>query len=356
MPISIARMHKKIVVKLGSSIIAPQGKLNEAMVKNIARDIVALEKKGIRTILVSSGAIACGLNTLKYKTRPQDIATLMALASLGQVMLMNVYSRQFAAYRKTCGQVLLTWDDFSERKRYLNARHTIERLLKLGVIPIINENDAVASEEIKFGDNDMLSALVSDLIGAQCLIILSNVEGLLRQNTLIPVVEKIDTGVMSLARKEDSIFTAGGMVTKLEAAKVSTSAGIKTVIAHGNTKGVISKIMSGEDVGTMFLPQKTITKAKKRWIAFSKRVKGKVYIDEGAKQAILERGKSLLACGIIKVEGKFQKHDAVEILDQRGTSVGCGLIEYTSHELENVKVRRFEREIIHRDNFVKKEE
>jgi glutamate 5-kinase len=185
---------------------------------------------------------------------------------------------------------------------------------------------------------------------------LSNVEGLLKENTLIPVVEKIDTRVMGLAKKEDSIFTSGGMVTKLEAAKVATKAGIKTVIAHGNVKGAVSKIMSGQELGTLFLPQKTITKAKKRWIAFSKKAKGKVYIDQGATQAILERGKSLLACGIIKVEGKFEKHDAVEIVDQKGNNIGCGLSEYSSHELEDTKARCFEREIIHRDNFVKKEE
>jgi glutamate 5-kinase len=345
----------RIVVKIGSSVIAPEGKINQKVIRNFARDCAKLDKEGIKTILVSSGAIACGLNQLGYKKRPQDVYSLMALASLGQVILMNVYGQAFRSYGKTCGQVLLTWDDFNLRQRYLNARHTIERLLGLGVIPIINENDAVSYQEIKFGDNDRLSALVSDLVGAKLLIILSDVEGLTQEKKVIEVVEKIDAHIMSLAKKEDSAFTTGGMVTKLEAAKIATRAGIKVVIANGNLRGVISKVVKGQNLGTTFLPRKEVEKAKKRWIAFSKKIKGRIYIDEGAKEAILYRGKSLLSCGVLKVEGDFSRSDAVEVLDSQGKIIGCGLVEYNSFELTEVKRKRYEREIIHRDNFVKRE-
>lgn len=348
-------VYKKIVVKVGSSVIAPGGKINSTRVKNIIDAIVDLDKRGVKTVLVSSGAIACGLALLEYKKRPQEIHSLMALASLGQVLLMGVYNQKLKKHKKLCGQVLLTWDDFNERKRYLNARCTIEKLWKLGVIPIINENDAISSDEIKFGDNDKLSALVGDLIGANLLCILSNVQGVFSHGTLINVVEHIDSSIIQCARREKSEFTTGGMVTKIEAAKIATQAGITTVIANGKIKGIITKIVEGKHLGTVFLPHKALTRAKKRWIAFGKKVRGRIYVDKGAKEALMERGKSLLACGIIKVEGQFLKHDAVEVVDAGGYQVGRGLIEYASADLIGARTKYFEREVIHRNNFVKSE-
>jgi len=345
---------KKIVIKIGSSVIAPQGKLKIRVMRNILEEVVKLEDKGIKSIIVSSGAIVCGVNRLKEEKK-KDIHSLQAYASLGQVILMEHYSKILKKYNKTCAQILLTWDDFNDRRRFLNAQSTINRLLKWGVIPIINENDTVSYEEIKLGDNDKLSALVSDLIRADLLIILSDVEGLFSPQGLVRKIEKIDNKVISWARKEEKEFRRGGMITKLEAAKIATSSGIKTIIANGRKKNIITNIIEGKEEGTTFLPLSKVEKAKKRWIAFSKKVKGKIFIDEGAKKALIEKGKSLLSCGIIKVEGEFLRKDAVHVVDSCGSLVGVGLVEYSSDELKD-KTKKFEREVIHRDNFVKKEE
>ncbi|UCG35670.1 MAG: glutamate 5-kinase [Candidatus Omnitrophota bacterium] len=344
---------KKIVVKIGSSVIAPKGKIDANLLGRIVRDALKVEKKGYRVVFVSSGAIACGLNMLKFRRKPHDTHSLMAIASLGQIALMDTYAEKLKKHKRRTAQILLTWDDFDNRKRFVNARQTIDKLLSMGVVAVINENDAVSSEEIRFGDNDRLSALVGDLIGAQELIMLSDVEGLLEGNKLVKQVSCIDNKVFSLARKEDKMYTAGGMFTKLEAAKIATSSGIKTVIASGRAKEVISRIVAGEALGTCFLPVEEVGKARKRWIAFSKKIKGKIYIDEGAKEAIVNKGKSLLSVGIIKIEGQFGKGDGVQVLDEEANILGCGITHYSSDELRDLKGKRFEKEIIHRDNFVK---
>jgi len=347
---------KKIVVKIGSSVIASQGRLDTKIVENIVKDILETEKNGYKVILVTSGAIACGLNKLGYKNKPKDTTSLMAISSLGQIILMDIYAKKFKKYKKLCAQILLTWDDFDDRKRFLNACNTINKLLNLGIIPIINENDAVSFEEIKLGDNDRLSSLVADLIRAQVLIILSDIDGLMERGKLIERVEEINTKISHLAKKGSKYFTTGGMITKLEAAKIATSSGIKTVIANGGVKSIILRILKGEKIGTLFLPKQKIEQARKRWIAFGKKIKGKIYIDDGAKEAILNKGKSLLGVGIIKIEGDFKKRDAVEILDKNGELCGRGLINYSSEELVNFKEKKFEKEIIHRNDFVKNQE
>jgi len=347
---------KKVVVKIGSSILAPQGKIDTKFVRDFIKDVIAVEKDGRKVIIVSSGAIACGLSKLHYKKKPQDLNSLMALASLGQIVLMEIYTEHFKHYRKMCAQVLLTWDDFNNRIRYLNAKGTINKLLELNITPIINENDTVASDEIKFGDNDRLSALVSDLVGAEMLIILSDIEGLLAPSGLIKEVENIDRRIIRLAKREDKVFTSGGMVTKLEAAKIATLSGIKTVIANGKVDSVVSRIIKGEHLGTVFIPKKDIEKARKRWIAFGRKKKGKIFIDEGAKDALISHKKSLLAVGITEVEGSFLKGDTVEVVDREGNIVGCGIVSYPSEELKKLKGKKLLREVIHRDNFVKEED
>lgn len=344
---------KKIVVKIGSSIIAPSGKLEDSLVDNLVRDILEAESLGYKIVLVSSGAIACGANKLGLKKKPADTHLLMALASLGQIILMNAYSEEFEKYEKSCAQILLTWDDFDIHNRFLNARNTINKLLFLGVIPIINENDAVSSDEIKFGDNDRLSALAADLIGAEKLIILSDVEGLLKDGQVVECVYKLDQSIFNLVKSKNKNFTAGGMTTKLEAAKIVTSAGIEMVIASGRENFVISKIAKGERIGTTFLPSTKIRQARKRWIAFSKKVKGRIYIDDGAKEAVINKGKSLLCVGIIKTEGNFKQKDSVQVADKEGNVLGCGLVNYSSEELIDCRGKKFPKEIIHRDNFVK---
>jgi len=342
---------KKIVVKIGSSVIAPAGKLDSALIGRIVKDIFQCRKQGFGVVLVSSGAIACGLNALGHRKKPADIHSLMAFSSLGQIRLMDIYAEKFKKHKNFCAQILLTWDNFDDRKKFLNARYTINKLLDMGVVPIINENDAVAFEEIRFGDNDRLAALTADLIGAQALIVLSDVEGLLDEGRLVKTVSSIDTGILRMVKKEGKALTAGGMSAKLEAAKIAVSSGIKTVIASGRVKSVISSIMSGKQIGTAFLPSAKITKAKKRWIAFSKKIKGRIYIDEGAQQALINKGKSLLCVGIVKVEGDFKKKDAVEVCGAKGDILGCGLIGYSCEELKEHKSKKFGKPAVHRDDF-----
>lgn len=343
---------KKIVVKIGSSVIAAQGKLDSGLISRLVKDILLVERKGYKVVLVSSGAIACGLNQLKLKKKPKSMHTLMAISSLGQIILMDVFNAKFKKHKRTCAQVLLTWDDFDNRQRFMNIRKTIEELLILGAIPIINENDVVSHEEIGIGDNDRLSAFVADLIGAEQLIILSDIEGLLDGERLVKEVTQINDKIKALVKKQDKTHTKGGMDTKLEAATKANLSGIRTIIANGRKKEVISRIIKGDDIGTLFLPSQKIEKSRKRWID-SKQIKGKVTIDDGAKEALLNKGKSLLGVGITEVTSGFNKGDAVIVVDSQENVVGCGLVNYSSDDFKNTKTKRFEKEVIHRDNFVK---
>ena len=343
---------KKIIVKIGSSVIAPKGKLDSDLVSRLLKDIISIEREGYKVILVSSGAIACGLNQLKLNKKPKDMHTLMAISSLGQIALMDAFNAEFKKHKRICAQVLLTWDDFDNRKRFVNIRKTIEKLLTIGAIPIINENDVVSHEEIGIGDNDRLSAFVADLIGAEQLIILSDIEGLLDGERLVKEVAQIDDKIRALVKKQDKTYTKGGMDTKLEAATKANLSGIKTIIANGRKKGVISRIVKGDGIGTLFLPSQKIEKSRKRWID-SKQIKGVVTIDDGAKNALLNEGRSLLGVGIRKVTSGFNKGDAVVVVDSQGETVGCGLVNYSSDDFNKAKTKRFEKEVIHRDNFVK---
>jgi glutamate 5-kinase len=342
---------KKIVVKIGSSVIAPKGKLDSKLISALIKDIFAAQKKGYKIVLVSSGAIACGLNELGYKRKPQDTHSLMAISSFGQIFLMDAFNSKVKKHKKRCAQVLLTWDDFADRKRSMNMKKTIDRLLDMDILPIVNENDAVSSEEIGLGDNDRLSAGLADFIGAEQLIMLSDVEGLLDGDKLINEVACINSDITALAKKEDRTHTSGGMIIKLKAANIASLCGIKTVIAYGRKANVVSRIIMGERIGTLFLSAKKVDKARKRWIAFMEnKIKGAVVIDDGAKEALLNRGKSLLAVGIVKVEGDFRRDDAVSVVDSKGVTLGWGLTNYNSEELKEVKQKKFTKEVIHRDN------
>lgn len=347
---------RKIVVKVGSSVIAPSGKLDHKLIASIVSDIIETEKLGYKIILVSSGAIACGADKLGLKMRPQDAHSLMALASLGQIVLMDAYQTAFRKHDKLCAQILLTHDDFEDRKRFLNARATLDKLLNMNVVPVINENDAISNEEIKFGDNDKLASLVNLLVGAEKIIILSDVKGLLDEKGEVKTsVEKIDSKIYGLVKSKTGQFTSGGMITKLRAAEIASQTGTNLYIAYGGEAGVINSIAKGEQRGTCILPAAKIEKSRKRWIALSKKIKGKIWIDDGAKEAILNKGKSLLCVGIIKTEHEFKKGDSVEVLDANGNILGCGLAHYSSHELVDCRGKKFAKEAIHRDNFVRKE-
>ena len=350
--------YKRIVVKIGSSLFYNAGNtLDLGILASICDQIKDLVKEGKQVVIVSSGAIALGMNILGLKDRPKGLAQLQAAASVGQNELMNLYCRSlgkgwFAA------QVLLTWDDFDDRQRYKNAKQTLLALLEQrkhnvqGIVPIINENDTVSTDEIKFGDNDQLSARVAALLCADLLIMLSDVDGLMdTEKKVIGVVDSINSRVKGLAEPSSRKTSVGGMITKIDAAKIAVDSGITCVIANGNRKDIISLVTKEpQRYGTMFLPKKAL-RERKRWIAFGTKPKGKVIVDEGAKRALLNN-KSLLAVGITGVEGVFAAGDTVCVSDTGRTEIARGKISVSSKTLEKVKGCRYDKEIIHRDNIV----
>jgi len=343
---------KRIVIKIGSSVIAPQGQINEAFFHRFIGDVDSVLKKHIQVIVVSSGAIASGVKTAGLSSRPSKLDDLQALASVGQIVLMNHFLKAFGSHERICAQLLLTWEDFEERDRYLNVKATLLTLLKRGIVPVINENDAVSTDEIKFGDNDKLSALVANLVEADMLIILSDVEGLFSGDRLVREVHDIDReAIPHLKPHQDRSLTKGGMQSKLDAARITTAAGIPTVIASGLTKGIVSRIVAGEEpAGTVFCARARNAGARKRWIVFGKKERGRLAIDEGAEYAIVHKGKSLLLPGIRSVEGSFHKGDAVTLLNQQGECIAKGIVCYSA---EQIRARQgVKDEVIHRDSLV----
>ncbi len=346
------RKYKRIVIKIGSSLFhSDNEKLDADLIHGFTSQVSALVKNGGEVILVSSGAIAIGMAMLKLNKRPKELSSLQAVAAIGQHELMNAYSRFFKAESLNCAQLLLTWEDFSNRTRYLNAKNTINTLLKLKSIPVINENDTVSTDEIKFGDNDRLSALVSTMVGADILIMLSDVDGLMdKDKKVIRIVEKITPAIKSLACPSNKKACVGGMVTKIEAARISIDAGIPCVIANGRKKDIMKTIIGSPlDSGTVFLPKGEILDAKKRWMAFSTKPKGYILVDEGAKKALMNK-KSLLAVGVLSCSGSFSAGDIVCICDSKSVEFGRGKADVSSRELEKAKGSRFNKEIIHCNN------
>lgn len=343
---------KRIVIKIGSSILAPQGKVDKDFLKSITSQVARIVSVSKEVCLVSSGAIICGAEKLGIKMLPSKINELQAMAAVGQGILMEKYRELFSRYKILCGQILLTWDDFQTRHRYINAKETILSLFRKKVVPIVNENDTVSTQEICFGDNDRLSALVAGLISADILIILSDVEGFYFKGKLLREIDKIVEELFEEARGKKACFTKGGMSSKLEAMQIVNEFGIRGVIAHGRKRDVLLRIIiNKEAVGTNFLPKGRLP-ARKRWIAYSRKVQGRLIIDAGASEAIRKRGSSLLSQGIIRVEGNFAEKDTVELLNEEGKSLGWGLVEYSSQALKKNLGRKLSREVIHRDNLV----
>ncbi|MDI6605603.1 MAG: glutamate 5-kinase, partial [Candidatus Omnitrophota bacterium] len=300
-------------------------------------------------------AIALGMDLMKLPNRPKQLPLLQAAAAIGQNELMDNYRVHFKRYGLNCAQVLLTWDDFGSRQRYLNAKNTLLALLKLDCVPVVNENDTISTDEIKFGDNDRLSALVAKLVEAELLVILSDVDGLLdRNNQVIPVVDEINAEIKSFVRPTKNRTCVGGMTTKLEAAKIAIDSGIPCVIANGSREHlgrvIFSAVVSPEKAGTLFVSKKSLS-AKAHWIAFATLTKGKIIVDHGARQALLN-SKSLLSVGVLAVEGNFESGDIVGISDSQAIEFARGRSALSSKELEKVKGRRSEKEVIHRDNIV----
>ncbi len=334
---------KKIVVKIGtSSLIRKDGTFNSEFALGIVKQVFELKNKGKNVILVSSGAIGIGCEALGFQERPQSIPLKQATAAVGQSILMQEWIKVFEKYGLKVAQILLTYDAFSDRKTYLNLRNSMSSLLELGVIPIINENDPVCVHEIgeTFGDNDTLSAMVSSKVEADLLILMTDIDGLYTKNPKkskdakkIPVIREITPEIESFGGGAGDKGT-GGMKTKLEAAKITQKSGCYMVIASSEEKDLILRIMNGEDIGTLFIPNKNIEKNKIRWITLSK-PKGKVVVDEGAKNALLSHN-SLLPRGVVNVEGEFEEGDIVSIETDMGI-FAKGITNYSKKELEKIK-------------------
>jgi glutamate 5-kinase len=365
---------KRIVVKVGSSTLTHNGALRVRKFGDLARQIAGLFDDGKQVVLVSSGAIAIGSRELGRELPGQSIPQMQAAAAIGQIGLLQLYRRRFREHGRKIGQVLLTRVGLMDRERYLNARHTLHELLELGVVPIVNENDTVATEEIRFGDNDNLSATLVNLIGADLLVILTDVDGLYsekpvpgrRKPKLVKRVEKITPEIKQSARGSDNAFGRGGMITKLEAADTAGRSGAPTVLCNGSEKDVIRRVAAGEDLGTLILPGVRMS-SRKHWLAFTNQTRGSLVLDDGAVRALTNGGRSLLPAGVTAVEGEFRIGDAVACLGVDGREIARGLSAYTSAEATLIKglpTQEIGRvlgysngdELIHRDDLVLLEE
>lgn len=334
----------RVVIKLGTSTLTySNGLLNLPHIKNLVHQVAQLRRSNIDVIIVSSGAIGAGMGKLGIEKRPSSLAEKQSLAAIGQSVLMHHYQSMFDAHSLNAGQLLLTYDDISDRRRFLNARHTINTMLKMGIIPIINENDVVAVDEIKVGDNDTLSALVSSLVDADLLLILSDIDGLYTDNpqsnpnaVLLSDIHSITEAIRDSAKGAGSQLGTGGMSTKIDAAQIATEAGCIMKIANNKTEHIITRIINGEKLGSTFHTTSKAKSLKQRWLTHSTHEKGSVIVDQGAKQALHER-KSLLHCGIIAVEGQFEKGDLLVVKDNTGQAIAYGLSNYSAIILSRYK-------------------
>ena len=368
---TVLTQAKRIVVKVGSSLVTNQGEgLDFSALNNWADQIGVLRKSGYEVVLVSSGAIAEGMQRLGWKRRPSAVHELQAAAAVGQMGLVQAYERTFREFGLHAAQVLLTHADLADRERYLNARSTLRTLLSLGVIPIINENDTVVTDEIKVGDNDTLGALVTNLIEADALIILTDQDGLYTADprkdasaSLISQAQAGDAKLEAMAGGAGSHIGRGGMITKVLAAKRAARSGAHTVIASGHERNVLPRLLQGESIGTLLTASSLSLDARKQWLADHLQVSGKVTLDAGAVRVLRNEGKSLLSIGVTQVSGEFQRGAVVAVLDTDGHDIARGLVNYSadearriagkaSGEIENILGYVDEPELIHRDNLV----
>jgi glutamate 5-kinase len=344
----------RIVVKLGTGVLTDSRKQPDlAQIRQLTGQIAAVRAQGKQIVIVSSGAVGAGMGVLGFDKRPNDLSELQACAAVGQPRLMTLYEKLFAEAGFGVAQVLLTHDDLEHHERHLNARSTLVTLLEHGVIPIINENDATSFTELKFGDNDKLSALVACLLPVDALIILTTVDGLIENfgkanPRTISLVENLET-VEKLARGTDSPTSVGGMSSKLQAARMATRAGIPMIIASGKKKAALARVLAGEEEGTIFVAQPAKLAGRKRWIAFFHHAKGALFVDDGARKALRENGKSLLPPGVARCEGEFAAGEVVRICDLNGTEFARGICDFESAA---VKARQIREVLVHRDNLV----
>lgn len=365
------KTKQKIVVKVGSSTLTHHnGLLNLERIEMIVRQIADLHNRGFQVILVTSGAIGAGMGKLGMKVRPKTIPDKQAAAAVGQGILLHMYEKLFSEYGKIVAQLLITKEDFNDRTRFLNVRNAFFSLLEKDVIPIINENDAVVVDEIKFGDNDTLSALVASLVEANLLIILSDIDGLYNENPkdnpnakLITWVDEITDEIEGSAGGSGSAIGTGGMVTKLKAGKIAVSSGTSMVIANGSIQGVLNKVVNGEDVGTWFKSQEQPLQSRKHWMAYGTSSKGILVVDSGAANALTKEMKSLLASGIKEVSGTFKTGSIIKVVDDSNIELARGIVNYSSDEIKQIKGLKsgeieqalgykYYDEVIHRNNMV----
>jgi len=366
----VVEKARRLVVKVGSSVLTRDGELRPRSFGEIARQVAALRAQGRDTVVVSSGAIAVGSRELGWQGPGRSIPEKQAAAAVGQIGLLDLYRKRFAKHGLKVGQVLVTRAGLEDRERFLNARHTLEKLLELGVVPIVNENDTVATDEIRFGDNDNLSATVVNLVGADLLVILSDVDGLHREAPqagrrrppLFDEVEAITPEVERAARGSASAFGRGGMTTKLEAAQAAARRGAATVLCNGKARDVLVRVAAGEALGTLFRAGQRLA-SRKHWLAFTTRTRGALVLDPGAVRAVVSGGKSLLAAGISDVRGDFGAGDAVGCVDAEGRELARGLVAYSADEIRRIarlpasqipQVLGYSNgdEVIHRDHLV----
>ncbi len=366
--------YKRIIAKFGTNLLTGgTGRLDLDIMSTLVRQIVQLHSQGHEVIIVSSGAVAAGRQKLGTTREQRGIPFKQVLASVGQSHLMYTYEQLFSKHNIIIAQALLTKSDLLDRAGYLNARNTLLALIELGVICIVNENDVVATDELgelTFGDNDNLSAMVANLVDADLLALLTDIDGLFTADPqrdpearLIPMVDKIDTEIERLAGGTLSSCGVGGMITKLEAAKLATASGVTVVIANGRKPDILLEIASGKNMGTIFPPRTSKMESRKRWMLSGLASKGKLIIDDGAVLALKKHNRSLLPAGVVSVEGEFQRGDVVDIFDSHGNHIGCGMPNYNARDINIIKgahSRAISRllgyeygtEVIHRNNMV----
>lgn len=324
---------RRVVIKIGSRLLAESPASRPAA---IADQVIELRRRGVEVVIVSSGAIALGIKRLRLASRPEDMPGLQAAAAVGQSRLMQHWEHAFAVHDVAIGQVLVTHDDLGDRRRFLSARMTLRALLDAGCVPIINENDTVATEEIKFGDNDQLAALVVNLVSADALVILTDVEGV-RDATgqRMPIVRDIDREAVPVAGGSTSGVGSGGMASKVVSARIVTKTGVPAIVAPGREPDVLVRVLAGVDLGTLFVPAPRLS-SRKHWIAYGAKPSGKVIVDDGAVRALREGGKSLLPAGIVAIEGDFELGDTVSVIGRGGQEVARGLVAYPADELRKI--------------------
>ena len=361
---------KRVIVKVGSNVLTEDNGLNLNVVRSISRQICRLIDRGLEVILVTSGAMSAGIRKIGLSRRPDEIPRRQAVSAVGQASLIMEYENAFERYGTKVAQILLTSEDLSNRKRYLNARNTLNTLLAWQVVPVINENDTVTIESIKFGDNDNLAAMITLLLDADILIILSDIDGLFTKDPrthtdaeLIPMVTAFRKNLEKSASAIPGSLGTGGMLSKIKAAKKVTAAGVPMVVANGNIPDILEKLFNAESFGTFFMPQSERLASRKCWIGYSLKPEGGIIIDGGAATAVLKRGKSLLASGVVGVEGDFGQGAPVEFKTINNDVLGTGLVNYSSGDIRKIMGLQSQKiseklgqkpydEVIHRDNLV----